>query len=107
MSKTLVPKFFQKLFRKKYHYRNIDDIPTTDKENIIYVVQEGAEPETLVFICPCGCQDLVYLNLLRDAYPCWTFKIERRKISIFPSILRKKGCRSHYWIKKGIVIWAK
>lgn len=104
-SKKVVSKFLKSLFKKKYRYRNVDDIPNKIDDNIIYIVQEGAEAETLVFNCPCGCHQPVYLNLLRDTNPFWTYVIEKRKISIFPSVVRKKGCRSHYCITNGKVTW--
>jgi hypothetical protein len=109
MSKKLLrrvqQKVFKILFEKKYRYRNVSDIPDKIEDNIIYIVQEGSEPETLVFNCPCGCEQSVYLNMLQDARPFWTYKVEKRKISIFPSVVRKGGCRSHYCIRKGRVIW--
>lgn len=97
--------FIQKFFKNKYKYRNVDEIPYKMRSNIIYIVQEGTQAETLSFMCPCGCKQPVYLNLIRDTVPCWTYKIERRKVSIFPSIVRKNGCKSHYCITKGEVIW--
>ncbi len=98
--------FLKELFLKKYSYKNVSEIPVKIKNDVIYIVQEGTEPETLVFNCPCGCKESVYLNLLKDTFPVWTYMTEKRRISVFPSVVRKKGCRSHYWIKKGKVIWA-
>jgi len=103
----VVSSFFQNRFKKKYRFRNVDDIPKKIDDNTIYIVQEGTEPETLVFMCPCGCQQPVLLNLLKDTHPFWTFQIEKRKISLFPSVIRKKGCHSHYCIKNGTVIWVR
>jgi hypothetical protein len=99
------PDFIQIWFKKKYGFRNVNDIPTIIDSKFIYIVREGTEPETLVFECPCGCGAPVYLNLLKDTTPHWTYEIERKTITIFPSVVRKKGCQSHYWIKKGKIIW--
>jgi hypothetical protein len=105
MNRKLFKEFIQKLFKKKYKYRNVDDIPSKLESDIIYIVQEGTEPETLAFMCPCGCTEPVYLNLLKDTSPYWSYKIEKRKISIFPSVVRRKGCRSHYCIRRGYIVW--
>jgi Family of unknown function (DUF6527) len=103
----IVRRFVSNLFTRKYHYRNIDAIPNKICYDVIYIVQEGTKPETLVFMCPCGCKQPVYLNLLKDTTLFWTYKIEKKKISVFPSVVRKKGCGSHYYIQRGIVKWLK
>ena len=44
----------------------------------------------------------ILLNLLENASPKWCFRLERKKsISVYPSIRRTLGCRSHFWLKNG------
>jgi hypothetical protein len=64
-------------------------------------------PDSLVFRCPCGCHTDIFLNLLKDAKPIWRFHISKKnKITITPSIWRKVGCKSHFFIRKGKIEWA-
>lgn len=60
----------------------------------------------IVMICPCGCGDKIYLNTLQSEQPCWKIKHTIKGISISPSIWRTKGCKSHFFLKNGKIIWA-
>lgn len=99
---------------KQYHFYTlpkfecelINEIPESIPERKILVVDEGNLPDSLVFKCPCGCHSTIILNLLKDAKPCWNYQINKRgEISILPSIWRKIGCRSHFFVKEGRIIW--
>jgi len=96
-----------KQFTPGYKCLWVDDIPDKIKRNIIYIVGMKSNPWVLVFTCPCGCRNLVYLNLLPGSYPRWTYKISfSNRVSISPSVKRISGCKSHFHIKKGRIIWS-
>jgi hypothetical protein len=98
-------KFFLN-FSHKFKFDFVEDIPKQIPESKVLVVADGNQPDTLVFKCPCGCFSDIHLNLLIDAKPCWKYKItDSGKITITPSIWRKIGCRSHFFITEGKVIW--
>ncbi len=97
--------FISNLFHIKYHYLFITEIPQNLKKNQIYIIQDGDEPDTIAFICPCGCKNIIHLNLLSDCDPRWSFTINKKKISIYPSINSKKGCKSHFWVTKSKIRW--
>ncbi|WP_445731075.1 DUF6527 family protein [Mariniflexile sp.] len=60
----------------------------------------------LGFKCPCGCQSIINLNLLKETFPCWDFHIRNNSlITLSPSIRRLIGCQSHFFLKNGNVIW--
>ncbi len=63
------------------------------------------EPYIGIFVCPCGCGELTHLNFIKDTN-CWTVDIKDGKATISPSILRTIGCRSHFFIQNGKVVWA-
>jgi hypothetical protein len=110
-------KLFRKIvewFRQKYEtltaprYKSIDinDFPTDIKPATVYIVTDGAVPDTLIFKCPCGCNADIYLNLLKDTRPNWSFHISKtRKITISPSVWRTVGCKSHFFIRRGRIDW--
>jgi hypothetical protein len=89
----------------KYSYSRVDEIPEQPKKDCVYII--GDLPWLLLFKCPCGCRATIQLNLLIEDDPCWRFTIYRNRISIYPSVWRIKGCKSHFWIKNGKVKDAK
>jgi hypothetical protein len=100
-------------FRKKYSYytspkfkfETVEDSPVIIPEKKILIVDEGT-PESLVFKCPCGCNADIHLNLLKDARPLWNYKITKKgNITISPSVWRKVGCKSHFFIREGRIEW--
>lgn len=91
----------------KYKYVFVKESPEVIAENTVIIVAEDGMPDSLVFKCPCGCNTDIYLNLLKDAKPRWNFRISKKnKITITPSIWRKVGCKSHFFIRVGRIIWA-
>jgi|SRR5215216_3389402 len=84
----------------------VAELPDILKNRYIYVVGENGYLWFVALNCPCGCGDIIHLNLLPDANPRW--KIEEHQnstISISPSIWSRKGCNSHYFFKRGYVKW--
>lgn len=99
-----------------WHYRQfqykveiIPDNPNPDnlKKNIVYVVGEKNYVKWAYLKCPCGCNDLIMLSLYNSKYPSWSVKQDKLgRASITPSINKLDGCKSHFLIKKGKLIWA-
>jgi hypothetical protein len=49
---------------------------------------------------------VIQLNLLPDAEPLWSLTKHRDgTVTLSPSIWRQKGCRSHFFIRKGQIEW--
>jgi hypothetical protein len=72
----------------------------------LYVVSEDGYDEQAAMICPCGCKQILHMNLLTDERPCWTVRQdEHRKPTLRPSVWRQKGCMSHFWLRGGRIIW--
>lgn len=75
----------------------LDNTPIREaKEGIVYVVSSWG---VVQFKCPCGCGDLITLDIIGNEHPYWRIK---GKDSITPSINRQVGCRSHFTITNGI-----
>lgn len=89
---------------KDFYYEFIDDIPESIEKHKIYIVGESNFHWVLVFICPCGCEESIQLNLLEDTSPSWRYFIDEN-INIKPSIWRNTGCKSHFFINDGEVKW--
>ena len=88
-------------FFSKYSISKYDDVPLNTNKYTIYLIEDWS----IYFKCPCGCTNGIQLNTLTESSPNWSYRINKNNISIHPSIRRVKGCKSHFWIKKGKVFW--
>lgn len=97
--------FFSK-FRKGFQIVNIEEYPEATNNMTIYVVGPLSKPQYAVFKCPCGCGATIDLNLNPHSKPCWSIRWNPAgTLSISPSINRKVGCCSHFFLRKGNVVW--
>jgi len=106
---TLIRSFLKK-FQDRFPPFQIVNVsnsfPKSLKKKRIYVLLEDGEPWEARFLCPCGCGDALDLSLLADDHPTWTAKSGiNRRATLHPSIWRKAGCLSHFFIRDGKVIW--
>ena len=103
--RKIIAKFAEWL-TPEYNFIFEEDFPDSIKENFIYIIGDKKSPWLLAFKCPCGCGQTIQLNLLKEADPCWKYKItNRKKINIFPSIWRTKGCKSHFVVRNSKTEW--
>jgi hypothetical protein len=92
----------------RYAVKKADDIPDKLLKRKFYLIGKGVFIWCGVMICPCGCQKVIHLNLLPEGRPKWSYRIEKNgTISIHPSIWRKVGCKSHFFLKNGKIDWCK
>jgi hypothetical protein len=62
-------------------------------------------PRSLVISCPDGCGDTLTINLDGRSGPAWRFYSNRKGPSLFPSVWRDNGCRSHFIIWQSRIYW--
>lgn len=81
--------------------RFIKSIPTELERGVLYIsIEYGA----VVHSCVCGCGHEVVTPLTPTD---WTLSYNGETVSLSPSIGNwGLPCRSHYWIKNGVVVWA-
>jgi hypothetical protein len=92
---------------KPYRIVRASDVPDEAKPGVLYLVGEGEYLWFAAFVCPCDCKELVQLSLLADSRPRW--RVEEHTdgtASLHPSIWRQKGCRSHFFLNHGFIVWA-
>lgn len=89
-----------------YKYTFVDDVPEIINSGTIYIVGNKGFYWQGVMLCPCGCKEQLYINFIEDQYPCWTYEIlKRRRITLQPSLWRKTGCKSHFFVREGRIVW--
>lgn len=85
-----------------------EDLPEVLDARTTYLVGEDGTPWSAALLCPCGCREVIQLSLIKDDKPHWSAYLDRSgTITFHPSIWRTKGCRSHFFIRDSVVIWAK
>ena len=99
----------QSLFRttpRAWQTTRTEVVPDRPATGVVYLVGEGQHLWSVAFLCPCGCGELVQLNLLPDTRPQWDVRThEDTTVSLTPSVWRTKGCRSHFFLRRGRVEW--
>lgn len=84
----------------------VDEIPDRLAKGKLYLLGEGRHLWAVAMQCPCSCGDIIHLNLLLDARPCWRLiKHRDGTVSLSPSIWRQGGCLSHFFIRNNRVEW--
>ncbi len=92
--------------RLSFEYKYCATEPPVISDNIIYIVGKRPYIWAIIFRCPCGCREIIYLNTLKTANPRWKHFVRWGRIYIYPSIWRRVGCKSHFHIRGGRVDWS-
>ncbi len=84
----------------------VEEFPDTLRNATVYLAGEGDNLWAASMICPCGCGEVIELNLLKQARPCWSAQEHPDgTITLMPSVWRQKGCRSHFFVRRGQIDW--
>jgi hypothetical protein len=68
----------------------------------VMVARDGI-PRWLVMRCPCGCGDEIPINLDFRTGPAWSIRNPGPQTSLFPSVWRESGCKSHFILRRGSI----
>lgn len=86
--------------------RGTADLPEELEHGVIYLVGEAGFNWKVGLLCPCGCQGVIQLNLVPPGPPLWRARQYRdRTLTLSPSVWRNVGCYSHFWVRRGRVLW--
>jgi hypothetical protein len=98
---------FASFSRVRYRFEEVHGaFPPKLRPSTLYVLKEDGIPWQAAMICPCGCRATLELNLLSDERPMWRYSINAKRYpSLHPSVWRQVGCRSHFFLREGRIIW--
>lgn len=83
-----------------------DTLPLTFKKNILAHMIDGGESWSAGLNCPCGCGAVIELMLLQNVKPHWKLTVDHlNRPTLFPSVWRSTGCKSHFWVRQGKIHW--
>ena len=83
-------------------------MPDQVESGVLYLVGEGPHLWFAAFLCPCGCGEAIQLSLSPDSRPRWG--VEEHSdgtVSLSPSVWRVRGCRSHFFLRRGHIAWVR
>ena len=89
--------------RLQVEYANEDpDIVLPRK---LYIIGDYGFYWRAILKCPCGCGDILYLNLDGRTFPSWNYFCEHNIPTMYPSVNRQIGCMAHFFLIKGKILW--
>ena len=72
----------------------------------LVVAREDDENWCVGLRCPCGCGKPLEMMLLKGVKPRWDIFVDQKgRPTLKPSVWLRVGCRSHFWLRKGRVVW--
>ena len=94
---------------KRWTGKSVEDLPDGLTPKKVYAVgQHGEPPWAAAFLCPCGCKEMIQLSLIGKDNPSWRADFGSwGRVTLHPSVWRVRGCRSHFFVRDGRIIWAK
>jgi hypothetical protein len=70
------------------------------KPSLLVLVIPNKRPKSVKFICPCGCGEIISVNLMPETGKAWSISYDRKLgLSLWPSVWLTSGCRSHFIIR--------
>lgn len=95
------------LFDQTYKFEiNEGLFPKRLEKRRIYILTEDGDPWEAKMVCPCGCDEVLDLNLIPDDHPTWKASADAQgRATLYPSVWRHVGCRSHFWVRGGRILW--
>ena len=85
----------------KIRLQHVHYMPNQLKQNVLYVSEEFG---TAAHLCACGCGTKIRTPLGPTE---WSLKVTEAGPTLYPSIGNwQQSCKSHYWIKRGEIIWS-
>lgn len=92
--------------RPPYGVRFDSDIPELPAGETVHIVGEAGHLWFAVLACPCGCGEIIQLSLVPTGRPRWRHTVHwNGTVSLHPSINRIRGCKSHFYIRRGRTCW--
>lgn len=88
------------------HGIRVEEFPDKLDKAKVYIAGEGDHLWAAAMMCPCGCGQVIELNLLKQTRPCWSVQEHADgTVTLAPSVWRQKGCRSHFLLRHGRIDW--
>jgi len=107
--KEVIRGLFNKIKPIEYKVKRVSDNPDYDKikKGEMVIVGGKGYVKWAYFRCPSGCGDVIVLPLVKSEESNWKLRVDKAgHPTLSPSVSKTDGCKSHFFIRKGKVIWA-
>jgi hypothetical protein len=95
------------IYRDRLRSVRLEELPDAPKKRNLYLIGDR-QPWAAAFICPCGCGEVIQLSLLPRDSPSWSVALDRDGFAtLSPSVWRTKGCKSHFFVREGSIVWCR
>ncbi len=82
------------------------ELPEQLQPRCVYVVGEGSYLWYVAMLCPCHCGATIHMSLMPEGRPKWQLTEHRDgTITLIPSVWRTKDCKSHFFLRAGLIQW--
>ena len=98
----------QKITNADFEVQFVEDLPDhgSIKPGAIMIVGGKDWAKWALFKCPGGCGEVLTLCLMKSFKPRWRLKVDKKnRITLNPSVWKKDGCRSHFFIRNNKLKW--
>lgn len=86
----------------------LEELPESPDPKAVYVLGEGEQHWFVSLLCPCGCGAMLQMSLMPRDKPHWRLSMhDDETISIHPSVWRHVGCKSHFFLRRGLIDWCR
>ncbi len=93
---------------KPFRAIKVDELPGFLDKQSLYLVGEGNYIWFVAVMCPCKCGEVIKISLMASSHARWQLtEYSDGTISLYPSIWRTIGCKSHFVIQKSLIAWCK
>jgi hypothetical protein len=83
-----------------------DTLPPDLPKRDLVLARDGNEDWCVGMRCPCGCGTNIELLVIDEAKPRWDIEIDgRQRPTLTPSVWVQRGCRSHFFVRSGRIVW--
>ncbi len=75
------------------------------RQHQLVLIGSGDRAKWLRFLCPCGCGEVVALNLMARHRPHWSAEHHSDgTLTVTPSVV-VTTCQSHFWVRRNRITW--
>lgn len=83
-----------------------DGLPNRLPRRNLLLLRDAGEDWSVGMQCPCGCGQRIELPLLAEVKPRWNIRVDQlNRPTLSPSVWLRDGCRSHFFVKNGRIVW--
>lgn len=90
-------------YKSQVSYRH-EANPFLNEPGATVIVHRGVA-RSIAIACPDGCGEQLTINLDPRAGPAWRYYLSEKDLSIYPSVWRDTGCKSHFIVWKSKIYW--